>query len=230
MSLKRVASAWQRGGAALAVRVVLDRVSDFCWERYFGIDSAGLIPIETLLPDWQSCHDYFPSSRRSFHGLMAHLDIRDGHDVFVDFGAGKGRALLMAAQYPFKRVVGIEISDRLSRQAQRNVARWSGPLVCADIDIRTGDASRYVIPPDATVFYFYNPFHGQPLMTVLDAIGRSRMVAPRRIWVVFNNTAHFLRIEQQFPWLKLIARPSFEHACGVYLASADGQVEMPPVR
>jgi trans-aconitate methyltransferase len=200
------------------VRVVLDRASDFCWERYFGVDSTGLIPIETMVPNWHGCHDYFPSARRSFHRLMAHIDIRAGHDVFVDFGAGKGRALLLAAQYPFKRVIGIEISETLSREAERNVARWSGASACADIDIWTGDAACYAIPADATVFYFYNPFHGRILTTVFKAIERSRAIAPRRIWVVFNNTTHFLAIERQFPWLKAIARPSFEHACGVYLA------------
>jgi len=124
MSLKRLAAAWQRGGTSLAARVMLDRACDFCWEHYFGVDSAGLIPIETLLSEWHGCHDYFPSSRKPFHSLMALIDVHAGRDVFVDFGAGKGRALLMAAQYPFKRVVGIEISEALCREARRNVARW----------------------------------------------------------------------------------------------------------
>jgi len=69
------------------------------------------------------------------------------------------------------------------------------------------------------VFYLYNPFHGRTLNAVFDAIARSHAAAPRRIWVVFNNTTHFLNMERQFPWLKAIARPSFEHDCGVYLAA-----------
>lgn len=219
MSLKRLAAAWQRGGTSLAARVMLDRACDFCWEHYFGVDSAGLIPIETLLSEWHGCHDYFPSSRKPFHSLMALIDVHAGRDVFVDFGAGKGRALLMAAQYPFKRVVGIEISEALCREARRNVARWTGTFACEDIEIWTGDAAHYCIPADATVFYLYNPFHGRTLNAVFDAIARSHAAAPRRIWVVFNNTTHFLNMERQFPWLKAIARPSFEHDCGVYLAA-----------
>ncbi|UWU92917.1 class I SAM-dependent methyltransferase [Bradyrhizobium sp. CB1015] len=222
MSWKRVAAAWQRGGTGLAARVMLERASDFCWERYFGIRSAGLVPIETLLSDWNGCHDYFPSARRAFHHLMAHVDICAGRDVFVDFGAGKGRALLMAAQYPFKRVVGIEISETLCQEAHRNLARWNGALVCTDIDILAGDASHYVVPADATVLYFYNPFHGRTLHAVFEAIAQSHATTPRRIWVIFNNTAHFLAIERQFPWLTVVARPTFEHDCGVYKIAGDG--------
>jgi SAM-dependent methyltransferase len=44
---------------------------------------------------------------------------------FVDVGAGTGRALLLAGELPFRKVIGVELSEELSRIAQRNVARWS---------------------------------------------------------------------------------------------------------
>ncbi len=221
MSLKRIRAAWRKGGARLAASVAIDRVHDYWWERRFGIDAAGLIPIEKLVAEWQGLHDYFPSSRRVFRQLMAHVDIRPGQDVFVDVGSGKGRALLMAAQYPFKRIVGIEISEALNQAARRNLARWAGSLACPDIDLWTGDAAECPIPSDATVVYFYNPFHGPTLHAVFEAIARSQALSPRPIWVLFNNIDHLRAIEPNFPWLKPVARPMFEHACGVYLATAD---------
>jgi SAM-dependent methyltransferase len=152
---------------------------------------------------------------------MQHVELRPGKDVFLDFGSGKGRALLMAAQYPFKRIVGIEISEQLNNAARANIARWSGRLVCSDIQLRTGDAAHCHIPRDATVLYFYNPFHGPTLRSVFDAIEQSWSCAPRRIWIVFNNTRHIRLLEAGLPWLRPMVRPVFQHECGVYLVEFD---------
>ena len=46
------------------------------------------------------------------------------HDVFLDLGAGKGRMLLAASRYPFRRVIGVELSDRLAAIARSNVAAF----------------------------------------------------------------------------------------------------------
>lgn len=221
MSLNRICAAWRRGGAKLATSVALDRVHDYWWERRLGIDTAGLIPIESLVAEWRGFHDYFPSSRRVFHELLAHVDLVPGDDVFVDIGSGKGRALLMAAQYPFKRIIGIEISEVLNKMARRNLDNWTGDLACRDIQLWTGDAAACYIPNDATIIYFYNPFHGRTLLAVFEAIARSQLMSPRRIWILFNNTRHFTALEPHFPWRVPVARPAFEHNCGVYLVAAD---------
>ncbi|HZX87457.1 MAG TPA: class I SAM-dependent methyltransferase [Reyranella sp.] len=217
MSWKRISAAWRRGGPRLALAVAGDRVHDYWWEKRFGVQATGLIPIETLVVDWQGFHDYFPSGVRTFHRLMEHVDVRPGKDVFLDLGSGKGRALLMAARYPFKRILGVEVSAALGQVARRNLAHWSGRLACRDIVVCTGDAACFPIPDDATVFYLYNPFHGPTLRAVFEAIERSRSRAPRRVWVLFNNTTHFRAVERDFSWLRPLARPAFEHECGVYL-------------
>jgi len=228
MSWKRIGAAWREGGARRAIRVLADRIGDFCWERRAGIDTGGLIPIETLVANWDGFHDYFPSSRRTFHRLMQHVDIQAGRDVFLDIGSGKGRALLMAAQYPFKRIVGIEVSAELSVAARRNLARWSGRRACSHIEIYTCDAAEFPIPNDATVLYFYNPFHGPTLHAVFDAIARSQASAPRRLWILFNNTKHLRSLEPLFPWLQPVVRPTFDHPCAIYLAESDGGFQAAP--
>src|SRR3990172_4635695 len=44
---------------------------------------------------------------------------------FVDIGAGKGRALLLASELPFRKVIGVELSAELAAIAQDNAKRWS---------------------------------------------------------------------------------------------------------
>src|SRR4051812_25292727 len=51
------------------------------------------------------CHYYAATDYETFHLAMQHLEIRAGEDVFVDFGAGKGRIVILAAELPFHRVI-----------------------------------------------------------------------------------------------------------------------------
>lgn len=45
--------------------------------------------------------------------------------TFIDYGAGKGRVLLIAARYQFDRVVGVELSEPLIRVAAANIAVYA---------------------------------------------------------------------------------------------------------
>jgi SAM-dependent methyltransferase len=216
MSNARLKSAWHRGGPRLMLRVVAERAADRWHDARLGMHMGGLVPIETLIPDWEGCHDYFPTSLSTFRRMMRLIDIRAGEDVFVDLGAGMGRALVAAADFDFKRVVGVEISDRLCATARRNVARRRDRLRTQDIAVVHADAAQYAIPDDATVFYLYNPFHGAALRSVFDAIGKSLQAVPRRMWVLFNNTAHFAALEADYPWLVPVHHLELEHDCAIY--------------
>jgi SAM-dependent methyltransferase len=78
---------------------------------------------------------------------------------FVDVGAGKGRALLLAAELPFRKVVGVELSEELWRIAQSNVAQWSRVArPKAKIRVVLGDAAKFRWPRTPLLVYLYNPF------------------------------------------------------------------------
>jgi len=78
---------------------------------------------------------------------------------FVDVGAGKGRALLLAAELPFRKVIGVELSEELSRTAQKNVARWSRVAQPkAKIRVVQQDAAKFRWPRTPLLVYLYNPF------------------------------------------------------------------------
>jgi SAM-dependent methyltransferase len=78
---------------------------------------------------------------------------------FVDVGAGKGRALLLAAEFPFRKVIGVELSEELARTAQKNVARWSRVTrPKTKIRVVLGDAAKFRWPRTPLLVYLYNPF------------------------------------------------------------------------
>ena len=62
--------------------------------------------------------------------------------TFVDLGSGKGRTLLMASDYPFRRIIGVELLPSLHQIAQENLRQYkseSAEMFRAGIDLRRRD-------------------------------------------------------------------------------------------
>lgn len=79
--------------------------------------------------------------------------------TFVDVGAGKGRALLLAAEAPFRRVIGVELNEDLARTARRNVARWNSVTrPRSQVRVMHADAMEFRWPRGPLLVYLYNPF------------------------------------------------------------------------
>lgn len=80
---------------------------------------------------------------------------------FVDIGAGKGRALLLASQIPFRKVIGVELSADLARIAENNVERWQSAKKAggrAAIHVLNQDALQFCWPRTSLLVFLYNPF------------------------------------------------------------------------
>jgi SAM-dependent methyltransferase len=109
-----------------------------------------------------------------------------GGSVFVDFGCGKGRVLMMAARYGFRRVVGVDFSGELCRIARRNLEifrRRAGGSV--EFEVVESDAVAYRFRDDENVFYLFNPFDAVVLRQILERIDESRRRVPRPVWLIY---------------------------------------------
>ena len=131
---------------------------------------------------------YQPTEPALFHEMLQALPIDFEKFVFVDLGSGKGRTLLMAADYPFQRIVGAELLPGLNRVAQDNVKKYSSPVQrCFMIESRCGDAREFVFPIEPIVLYLFNPLPEKGLATVLDNLERSVQEHPRKVFVLYHN-------------------------------------------
>jgi len=101
---------------------------------------------------------YQPVDPRAFNRAMNLLQIDFKRFTFVDLGCGKGRALLLASQYGFKRIIGVEYSPALLGIAAKNVA-----TIKKDIEIVHEDASKYIFPKEPLVVFLFDPFRGDVL-------------------------------------------------------------------
>ncbi len=105
-------------------------------------------------------------------------------DVLVDYGCGKGRIVHQAARWPLKRVIGVEISPELAGLAQTLVDRHRHQYRCPAVEIVVSDAARFQVPDDLTIAYFFEPFRGETLETVLGNLTASIDRRPRRVHLI----------------------------------------------
>jgi SAM-dependent methyltransferase len=162
-------------------RLALERAN----ELRFGAETSDDVSLAELGLEEGERIWYVPSEWTALRRALRSLDVgRD--DVFVDFGSGKGRAVLAAARLPFKRVIGIEVSAELTELARRNVERSRRRQRCRDIELVCADALEVEIPDDTSVAYFFCPFTGSVFRTVIERLIASYDRSPRPLRLVYN--------------------------------------------
>ena len=122
--------------------------------------------------------------------MIEKLDIEIDRFIFIDFGSGKGRVLLVAAQFPFREVIGVEFSRQLHEIALRNIARFpEDQLHCRSIRSILDDAMAFVLPPSELVCYLYNSFESKVLTSVVQRLA-AHAGNGYRIIVIYVNPVH----------------------------------------
>jgi SAM-dependent methyltransferase len=183
-------------------------------ERKFGVSTRGLIqaPVENSDSAGYSALEY-----EYLLWALPAIPFPADEVVFVDYGAGKGRALAAAAARPFRKVIGVEISGELVEIARHNLGRMKGRRA-GDVEIHHADAAAFPVPDDVNVFFFFNPFGGATLGRVVERIRESWTAHPRELFFIYFNHGRFDEYVATQPWLRKIHETSF---CGFYrLASA----------
>lgn len=177
------------------LRPVLKRVNNFrceAWDLIHGVDTCGAIPLVNL--DFESESKTTGLEYQSHHPVVIRrglegLEIRHEDYSFVDIGCGKGRVLLIASEFPFRKITGVEFAPPLAEIARRNLQSFrSRHRKCFNLEVITGDALEYELAPEAQVLFFYSPFSPEILDRVLQKVEESFRRSPRNLLVVFSGT------------------------------------------
>jgi len=125
--------------------------------------------------------------------------------TFIDLGSGKGRVLLMASDYPFKRIVGVEFTPNLVSTAEKNIAGYfSDRQRCRKIETLCMDARDFQFPSGPLVVYLFNPFSESTFAQVLENLRRSLEQSPRPVYIAYRFT-EFEGLLTQAVWLEKVA-------------------------
>jgi SAM-dependent methyltransferase len=108
--------------------------------------------------------------------------------TFVDAGAGKGRALLLASELPFRKIIGVELNPALAQIAQRNVARWRrAARTKSNIRVVQEDALNFRWPRPPLLIYLYNPFDCSLIAQLAENLSAIRAIGSGLIDVLYVN-------------------------------------------
>ena len=160
---------------------------DFDWD--YRVDTTwSNIPLRTRIREVLAGRGYQPSDPSTFHEIMSCLPIGFYQFTFVDLGSGKGRALLMASDYPFRRIVGVELLPELHAIAQANIRKYTSERQqCRKFELHCADARDFQLPPQPLVIFVFESFPEDILRDVIARIERALSKAPRKIFLVYQN-------------------------------------------
>jgi len=164
--------------------------ADWRFDRRFGTETKRILEVEQLDIESENRTQgtrYQPTQVRPFKLLMSTLSLGK-NSSFVDFGSGMGRALMLAAEYGFQKIVGVEYAKNLCEIAVKNLDAYHRKTRShARISIVHMDAAKYAVQDSDTVFYFYNPFHEPVMQEVVENIHQSVLRAPRKVYIIYLN-------------------------------------------
>jgi SAM-dependent methyltransferase len=185
--------------------------ADRSFDKRFGTDTAGSVrPGDLGIADpeaRQSAILYLPSPTRVTHWMLDHVGIDHRDFSFIDLGCGKGRVLLVASNYPFQQIIGVEISSELAKIARANAERYQPTSRrVAAIEVRNIDATKADYPDSNLLVHLYHPFQTPITEVVLGKLEAAYEARPRRIVVAYllysSATTAVKDVFSRYGWLR----------------------------
>jgi predicted RNA methylase len=183
---------------------------DSRFDKIHGTDTSGVIPIKDLEIKSENIKEanwYGPMPVKVFRQIMDNLTVDFDKYEFINLGSGKGRVLLLASEYGFRKVTGVEFASDLHRISSRNIAIVEHyTRKKSRIESICMDATKFVIPEVPVVLFFHSPFKGQVMERVIRNILRSFAKHPRKIVLIFygnNSVSIDLLKATQWPYTEL---------------------------
>lgn len=167
--------------------------AEYDWDHRVNTTSGAVGWRDRLLGVFYSA--YQPTEPASFHEMLEALkssaEINFADFTFLDLGSGKGRTLLMASDYPFRRIVGVELLPALHEIAKENLAVYkSDTQKCFALESICADATNFSIPDGPIVIYLFNPFPAAALQRAVANFTESFQARPRLMFVLYHNPEH----------------------------------------
>jgi SAM-dependent methyltransferase len=150
-----------------------------------GVDTSGLVPAKHLVTGHANDEHvtaYYGVAPSILRALIVHWrETVPPHPIssytFIDVGAGKGRGLLVASEFRFRQVIGIELNPALAATARQNVAHWirtraADPTAAltTPIEVLEQDALDFEFPSTPTLLFLFHPFEAPVLKQLLRRI------------------------------------------------------------
>jgi SAM-dependent methyltransferase len=184
---------------------------EYDWDHRVDTTSATVGGRNRLLGVFHSA--YQPTEPGAFHEMLSALKINFADFIFLDIGSGKGRTLMMASDYPFRRIIGVELLPELNRVAQENLRKYSSPKQkCFALESACLDARDFVFPAEPMLLYLFHPLPESGLAVLLKNLEQSLQRQPRPLFVLYHNPL----LEELLARTGFLARVGGTHQYSIY--------------
>jgi hypothetical protein len=213
-------SSWAAYQVTSWIRNRQRRREEMEFDRRHGVDTCSSSVLshapDVSSPNLQHGCGYQATPEKLFHQIMESLNLNYEEFDFVDLGSGKGKLLLLASEYPFRSIIGVEYCRNLHQISERNIGSYkSASQKCRNISSVLEDAAQFAFPGGPLVVFLYNPFDDHVMSGVLRSLEQSLEEKPRKAYLVYFNPVH----EKTLTSSRLLARrPSSFSDCVIYEA------------
>jgi len=172
------------------------------FDQRFGVDTGGFEWLSNFdAPSDFTTHANNYGPIHKIDPYLKSLHICFPEYTFIDYGCGKGRALLLASDFPFKEIIGVEYVEELVAITRRNLEIYHNcAQKCHAIGVVKSDARSFKPPAAPSVFFFYNPFDAIVLERVLSLIRGVHSGKEFVNYIVYCDPEHRLVIEGDEGW------------------------------
>ncbi len=187
---KYVRFGWRALGQKGWRRTIADAADEIRFDLRHGTETMRPREIAALPLAGGSREDgvqYQAAAPRVVRALLDRLPAAARDGIFVDYGCGKGRALLLAGESGFRHLVGIEFAPGLAAMCRQNLRRSRVLPAAVRSSVIETDATRYTPPEGMLVAFLYNPFRGGTLSRVVERLRSRAARDTATVWVVYVN-------------------------------------------
>jgi SAM-dependent methyltransferase len=164
------------------------QAAELRYDRKLGIDTSGFVVPDELGVGEGEGRAYMGTPPGIAHFLIGRIAQRARGFTFLDVGSGKGRVLLIASRFPFRKVVGFEHSEQMNAVAASNVRQFAKHYPgMAPVEIVGGDATRLPLPEGPLVMFLFNPFGPGLMREFAASVKASYQQSPRKIICLYYN-------------------------------------------
>lgn len=178
---------------SIEIRIRILPYFDLWFDVEHGVDTCEVIfhdgKSDLSSDDKKTSVRYEATPVKVVRSILSKLSINHSDYTFIDYGSGKGRVLLLASEYPFKRIIGVELSKHLHIIADKNIRICKHlDKKCADLESRCIDATEFSLPNNPLVIFFFTPFLGTVMDHVANNIQESLRTNPRPVHIIYYGS------------------------------------------
>jgi 16S rRNA G966 N2-methylase RsmD len=142
------------------------------------------------------------TSKDFFNRVFKDLEEITGKELdkslFIDYGSGKGAAIIHASKFGFKKTIGIEFAKELHDTSVENIKK----LGFSNVESLHADATEFLPPSDVSIIYFFNPFDEVVMQKVVDNINSMKEHFDKEVYIIYGNPSCSEVLNENFTLLK----------------------------